>query len=183
MINRVKKLVGSFLYVILKHISFRFLLPKKYVYFIELLRTKALVLEGAKIGKGSIIRDNVFIAFPKKLIVGNNVTIGSYSKIFNYDDVIIEDEAEIGSGLHIQTNDHLWTDKNKPLGKQGAKYGKVIIGYGVFIGANVTILQGCTIDRLCVVGSGSVVIKSLDTGFLYAGVPAKKIQEIKDSKL
>jgi|SaaInlStandDraft_4_1057021.scaffolds.fasta_scaffold18566_2 acetyltransferase-like isoleucine patch superfamily enzyme len=183
MISILKRLFGALIYVILKHISLRFLLPKKYIHFIEVLRTESLVLQGARIGKGSIVRDNVFIIYPKNLIIGKNVTIGSYSKIFNYEKVIIEDEAELGPGLHIQTNDHIWSDISMPLGKQGSKYEQIKIGYGVFLGANVTILQGCIVDKLCVVAAGSVVTKNLKTGFLYGGIPAKEIQQIKNSKI
>jgi maltose O-acetyltransferase len=182
MISILKLLIGALAYKILKHMSLRFLLPKKYIHFVELLRTKALKLQGAKIGKGSIVRDNVFIASPKNLVIGKNVTIGSYSKIFNYEKVIIEDEAELGPGLHIQTNDHIWTDMNLPLGKQGSKFGQIKIGYGVFLGANVTILQGSVIEKLCVVAAGAVITKNLQTGFLYAGIPAKAIQQIKENK-
>ncbi len=41
---------------------------------------------------------------------------------------------------------------------------------------NVTILQGCIIDKLCIVAAGSVITKNLQTGFLYGGIPAKEIQ-------
>ena len=178
----LKRLIGALLYKILKHISLRFLLPEKYNHFIEVLRTKALKLQGARIGEGSIVRHDVFIAFPRNLVVGKNVTIGPWSKIFNYEKVIIEDEAELGPGLHIQTNDHIWNDINMPLGKQGAKYSQIKIGYGVYFGANVTILQGCVIEKLCVVAAGAVITKNLQTGFLYAGIPAKAIQQIKENK-
>jgi len=182
MISVLKRLIGALIYNILKHISLRFLLPKIYIHFIEVLRTKALILQGARIGKGTIVRDNVFIVYPRNLVIGKNVTIGPYSKIFNYEKVIIEDEVELGPGLHIQTNDHIWTDIKMPLGKQGSKYGQIKIGYGAFFGANVTILQGCIIDKLCIVAAGSVITKNLKTGFLYGGIPAKEIQRIKENK-
>ena len=45
----------------------------------------------------------------------------------------------------------------------------------VWIGAGVTILDGCTIGRGCIVGAGAVVTKSIEPYAIVAGVPAKKI--------
>ncbi len=178
----IKRLIGAILYSVFKHFSLRFILPKNKVRFIEQIRTQALVLQGAEIGSGSVIRDNVFIAFPRNLVIGNNVTIGPYSKIFNYSDFIVGNDTEIGPGLHVQTNDHIWSDNQKPLGKQGAISAGVKIGEGVFIGANVTILMGVIVEKLCVVSAGSVVVRNLESGWLYGGVPAKRIQAIKTKK-
>ena len=177
-----KIIIGITIYSVLKNISLRFLLPKKYIHFLEELRTHALRLQGAKIGNGSVVRNNVFIAYPKNLIIGSGVTIGPYSNIFNYVNVEIEDDVELGPCLHIQTNDHVWGDKNAALGKQGAKMGKVFIGYGVFIGARVTILQGVTIKRLSVIAAGSVVTRSLESGAIYGGIPAKRLQSVREAK-
>ena len=59
------------------------------------------------------------------------------------------------------------------------KNGKIIIHDEVWIGANVTILPGVTIGKCTVIGAGSVVSKNLDAFSVYAGVPAKKIRDIR----
>ena len=178
-IEMLKKIVGISIYVLLKNLSFRFLLPDRYSGPIETLRTYGLVLQGAKIGAGTVVRSNVFVAYPCNLVLGKNVTIGSDSKIFNYENFFVGDNTEIGPGLHVQTNDHYWDDGALPLGKQGAYLKPVSIGDGVFIGANVTILRGVNIESLSIVGACSLVVKDLNKGFVYAGVPAKKISIIK----
>lgn len=56
---------------------------------------------------------------------------------------------------------------------------KIVIGKNVWVGANVTILQGVQIADNVIIGAGSVVNKSLLVpGHLYAGVPAKKIKKL-----
>jgi maltose O-acetyltransferase len=40
------------------------------------------------------------------------------------------------------------------------------------------ILSGVRIENKVVIGAGSVVTKNLESGFVYAGVPAKKIRKI-----
>ena len=177
-----KKCIGSLLYFFLKKISFHFLLPSKYSLYLEKLRTYSLVLQGAIIGKNTVVRKNVFIAFPKNLKLGDNVTIGFSSRFFNYSMVTVDDDSELGPCLHVQTNDHFYEDIDKPIGKQGAFSKAVKIGKGVHIGANVTILQGVTIEDLCVIASGSVVNKRISQGFLYGGVPAKKLQALTPKK-
>ena len=52
----------------------------------------------------------------------------------------------------------------------------ITIGDNVFIGANTTILPGVTIGSNIIVGANSVVTKDLkDDGYIYIGIPAKKV--------
>jgi maltose O-acetyltransferase len=50
----------------------------------------------------------------------------------------------------------------------------------VWLGANVTILPGCKIGRCSVIGAGSVVTENIDPYSVYAGVPAKKIRDLRE---
>lgn len=59
-------------------------------------------------------------------------------------------------------------------------FGLIEVGNNVFIGAGCTILPGVTIGDNVVVGAGAVVSKSLTSGFVYGGVPAKKIKSVSD---
>ncbi len=53
------------------------------------------------------------------------------------------------------------------------------IGENVWICANVTLLPGTEVADNCIVAAGSVVNKKLlSPGYLYAGVPARKIKKI-----
>jgi acetyltransferase-like isoleucine patch superfamily enzyme len=56
--------------------------------------------------------------------------------------------------------------------------GKIIIGKGSWIGAGSIILYGTVIEPLCVVAAGSVVKGHLESGWIYGGIPAKKIKRI-----
>ena len=55
----------------------------------------------------------------------------------------------------------------------------VIIGNGVWIGANVFIKEGVQIADNVVVGANSVVVNDLKENSIYGGVPAKLIREKK----
>lgn len=52
------------------------------------------------------------------------------------------------------------------------------IGNNVYIGINSTILPGVEIGDNVIVGAGSIVTKSLESNYVYAGIPAKKIKTI-----
>jgi len=52
----------------------------------------------------------------------------------------------------------------------------IVIGDGVWIGMNVTILKGVCIGDGAIVAAGAVVTKNVSAGVLVAGVPARVIK-------
>lgn len=54
----------------------------------------------------------------------------------------------------------------------------ITIGNNVYVGINSTILPGVVIGDNVIVGAGSIVTKSLESNYVYAGIPAKKIKTI-----
>lgn len=62
------------------------------------------------------------------------------------------------------------------------KFGPIIVGNNVFLGARSTILPNVTIGDNVIVGTSSLVNKDLESNFVYAGVPAKKIMSIQEYK-
>lgn len=59
------------------------------------------------------------------------------------------------------------------------KKDKIIIEDEVWIGANVTILPGVTVGTCSVIGAGSLVISDVESYSIYAGIPAKKIRNLR----
>ena len=51
-----------------------------------------------------------------------------------------------------------------------------------WIGANVTILPGIKVGRCSVIGAGSVVTKDVEAYSVYAGVPARKIRDVRGER-
>lgn len=56
-----------------------------------------------------------------------------------------------------------------------ARFGRIVIGDRVFIGANSTILMNVHVGNDVVIGAGSLVNKDVPEGCVVAGVPAKVI--------
>ena len=142
------------------------------------IRMKLLVLSGAKIGKNSVIHAGVFILNPNNLIIKENSSIGSDSKIFNYGKFIIGNNVDIGTDFYLNTNNHNFSNINYPISKQGGYQTDVEIKDDVWIGARVTILAKSNIESRVVLAAGTIVCSKLEAGNLYAGIPARKIKSI-----
>ena len=146
--------------------------------FLDLLRVHILKICGSIIGQNSFIYPNVLIIDPQKLKIGNNSNIGSNSEIFNYNYFEIGDDVDIGTQFYINTNNHKFDDPSKKLAYQGTISKRITIGSDIWIGARVSILSGVRINDRVVIGAGSVVTQDLESGYVYAGVPAKKIKKL-----
>jgi acetyltransferase-like isoleucine patch superfamily enzyme len=144
----------------------------------ERLRVASMRGLGARIGSRTAIRKGAFVNDFRRLIIGERTTIGPFCRMFLFEDLVIGNDVEIGSGLTVHTSEHITDDPNKPLGKQGTRRATVKIASDTYIGSNVTILCGAVIESRVIVGAGSVVRGTLKSGFIYAGVPAKQIREI-----
>jgi acetyltransferase-like isoleucine patch superfamily enzyme len=58
----------------------------------------------------------------------------------------------------------------------------VLIGDDVWVGANVTILKGVTLENGCIVGAGAVVKKGIyPAGSILAGNPAQVVRNVNDN--
>ncbi len=109
-----------------------------------------------------------------KFVSGDNSYIGFYS----YLNLSKATKIVIGSNVSISHNVKIYTsnidsDKLISSGIQENKYGDVIIGDNVLIGANTFICPNVTIGKNVVVGANSVVTKDIPDGCVVGGVPAK----------
>lgn len=128
------------------------------------------IQSGARIGKNCSLGQNVNIA--------SNVTIGDDVKIQNnvsiYEGVEIEDGVFCGPSC-VFTND-LTPRARYPKGH--SNYIKTLIKEGASIGANATIVCGCTVGKYAMVAAGAVVTKDVPDYALVAGVPAEIIGKV-----
>lgn len=97
------------------------------------------------------------------LYIGNNVSIAP--------NVTFVIESSPNNSKKLSNFDYI---KNKLI-----KNEKIVIEDEVWIGANVTILPGIKIGKFSIIGAGSVVTKNVEQYSIYAGVPARKIRDLK----
>lgn len=90
--------------------------------------------------------------------------------------------VKIGNGVRIAAHcvivpsNHIYSDPNEYIYKQGMSCKGITIEDDVWIGAGVKVLDGITIAKGCVIGANAVVSKSTEPYGIYVGVPAKKIK-------
>ena len=120
-----------------------------------------------------------------KISIGENVVIRPGTMLFadprvDSDGCItIEDNAMVGSGVHIYVANHKYNTKGVNIINQGhCSARSVVLRKGCWVGANSTILPGVEIGSRSVVGAGSVVTKDVPPNTVYAGNPARMIKEI-----
>jgi acetyltransferase-like isoleucine patch superfamily enzyme len=120
-----------------------------------------------------------------ELEIGNNVGMSATAIICNYK-ISIGNNVTIGGNTVIYDTDFHNLDplirSNPKLDKQSATKATVIIGNNVFIGAHSTILKGVTIGENSVVGACSLVSNNIPSNQIWAGNPAKFLKEIKFEK-
>ena len=87
-------------------------------------------------------------------IIGNNVIINTFANI--------EHDAIIGNQCHISTGSMI--------------NGECNVGERVFIGSLSVLSNGIDVGNDTIVGAGTIVIKSLPSNCIVAGVPAKIIK-------
>lgn len=95
--------------------------------------------------------------------IGKNISIAP--------NVVCVTGSDANNGVEINTHPYVAQHLTKEEG--------ITIEDEVWIGANVTILPGVTIGKCAVIGAGCVMAKNADPFGIYAGVPGKKIGDVR----
>lgn len=145
----------------------RFLSYLKYRHYVRIAR-----LNGAVIGEGVVMTRSFAKKCNGNVKIGNHVSIET-DMIDVRAPITIGDHVIIGRGTEILTVSH-YIDSPEFDAKY---YGLVIEDY-VWLPTKVLVLPSCRrIGRGAVVGSGSVVVKSVEPMSVVSGNPAKEIKK------
>ena len=110
----------------------------------------------------------------KNTRIGKRVFINSGCKFQDQGGITIGDDVLIGHNCVIATLNHVMD----PERRADMTAAPVHIHDKVWIGANVTILQGVTIGEGAIVAAGAVVNKDVPPRTVVGGLPAKVIKHI-----
>lgn len=139
---------------------------------------------GASIGSkgvlsGPLILENAVRDY-RNLTIGHDVHIGRGVLLDLSAPLKIADEAVVAMKVTLLTH---FSVGGRPLAEVlPERRAPLTIGHGAFIGANATILAGCDIGELAIVGAGAVVTMPVPPGAVVAGVPAREAAPGDDSK-
>lgn len=124
------------------------------------------IMKDAVIGRDCIVGQNVFIA--SGALIGNGVKIQNNVSV--YTGVTCEDDVFLGPSC-------VFTNVINPRSAVFRKdqFRKTLIRKGASIGANVTIICGCTVGEYAMIGAGTVVTKDVPPYALITGNPGKQV--------
>ena len=126
----------------------------------------------ARVLTGVVIR-----CFKGKVEIGDHVSLNPYCVIYGDGGVTIGNEVRIATHTVIVAQNHNIDDLSQPIRMQGNRARGIRIGNDVWIGANVTVLDGADIGDGCVIGAGSVVRGTIPPFSIAVGTPARVIRK------
>lgn len=113
---------------------------------------------GVRIGKGCMISTKKFSSEPYLITIG--------------------DHCRIAPEVMFFTHGGLWSQRKKYPNLD--YFGKIRVGNYTYIGEGAKIMPGVTIGDDFIIGAGSIVTKSVESGKIAAGNPARIVGETKD---
>jgi len=107
----------------------------------------------------------------RNLTVGSNVHVGRDVFLDLTAPITIDDNAVVSMRAVLLTH---FSVGARPLSNElPDKHASLTIGQGAYIGANATILAGCDVGEMAIVGAGAVVTRPVPPGVTVLGIPAR----------
>jgi dTDP-4-amino-4,6-dideoxy-D-glucose acyltransferase len=166
-------------------------------------------MEFKKIGKDCKISDWARFYSPEKITFGENCRVDDFCMLSGGEGITLGDHIHIACGTYlyggggiiiedfvgISTHVNIWSQSDDFSGrsmfcpqipekfKPYFKKGQVIFRKQVLVGCGVSILPNVTLGEGSMVGAHSLVTKDTLPWSLYAGVPARKVDNISKDML
>lgn len=140
------------------------------------LRNKIMKQLFKNVGENVWIEPDFRCEFGKNITIGDNVYINFGCIILDCSEVTIGSHTLLGPNIGLYAANHS-TDATERI--NGGCYGKPIhIGNNVWLGGDVKVLQGVTIEDNTIIGAGSIVTKDISANVIAVGNPCKVIRKI-----
>lgn len=128
------------------------------------------------VGPGAHFEPNVRCEFGFNISIGHSFYANFDCVMLDGGEITIGDHVLLGPRVGIYTSNHAIDPAERVAG--GCYARPVKIGNRVWVGGGVQITQGVTIGDDSIIGSGSVVTRSIPAGVIAAGVPCKVLRAI-----
>jgi acetyltransferase-like isoleucine patch superfamily enzyme len=110
-----------------------------------------------------------------KIKICQETYVAPYTCIAGPGSIHIGEYCMIASHCGIYANNHIFTDRFRPIMLQGVTTEGIVIEDDCWLGTGVKVLDGVRIGRGCVIGAGAVVTKNIPPYSIAVGIPAKVI--------
>ena len=109
--------------------------------------------------------------------IAPRVYLGTGCCLYGHQGLEIGEDALFAQNVTITPYSHRFEDPTLPIIKQGGHMRKVTIGRDCYLGMCVCVLYSADIGEGAVLGSGSVVVKTIPPYSVAVGVPARVIRQ------
>lgn len=130
-----------------------------------------------RLGAGVTFAPNVSFRNAERIAVGPGSHLGEFCVIWAGDShgrITFGEKCLLAPGVVVTASDY-GIARGTPVMDQPKVERDIVIGDGVWLGANVVVTAGVTIGSGAVVGAGAVVTRDLPPDCIAGGVPAKVI--------
>lgn len=142
----------------------------------QVLRRRVIGRRLGRAGTGLEIYPGALIVGAEHMTVGKNCRIGLNNIIQASGGIECGDDLLLGPDVKIWSLNHATDRTDITIWDQGYHFKKVVIGNGVWVGANTFIMPGADIGDHVIISAGSVVSgKKVEPYTILAGNPARKI--------
>jgi len=146
------------------------------------LRAPWLRLLGARVGRRTVLHDVRFFNLYRRglagLDIGEECFVGDECLVDLAEGVKLERQVTLAERVLILTHTNVGYHDHPLQAGFPATAAPVVIEWGSFLGANVTVLPGIRVGEQSFVAAGSVVTADVPPRTLVAGVPARPVRTI-----
>ena len=143
-----------------------------------ILRANTQHKPGIEIGDETLVLESVLINCNEGHVkVGSHAWLGPFCLIYGNGGVDIGNNVLIATHSSINTVSHHAGRTDVAINDQGIYTDPVVIEDDVWLGLNVTVLQGVRIGKGSIIGAGAVVNKDIPPYSIAVGTPAKVIRQ------
>ena len=139
-----------------------------------------------KIGANCFIAENATII--GEVVIGDNCSIW-YDSVLRGDAgaITIGNNTNVQDGVVIHSSEGISTTNignNVTIGHNAIVHGATIKD-NVLVGMGSTILDNAVVESNTIVAANALVLsgRTLESGFIYAGIPATKVKELKNIEM
>ncbi|MEM7252798.1 MAG: acyltransferase [Pseudomonadota bacterium] len=145
------------------------------------LRANTANRPGVRLGASVEILENCLLSANEgHIAIGDRTRIAPGCLVYGNGGVDIGADVLVAAHTSINTVSHNAARTDVSINSQGVNCAPVVIEDDVWLGLNVTILQGVRIGKGAIVGAGSLVSKDIPAWSIAVGTPARVLRQRND---
>jgi acetyltransferase-like isoleucine patch superfamily enzyme len=132
--------------------------------------------DNVMIGAYSIVRANLLANLGAGLRMGKNSAADAYSFFGAAGQITVGENVIMGQHVSFHAENHNYERTDIPIKQQGTRRLGIVIEDDCWIGSNTVFLDGCHVEKGCVIGAGSIVRGRIPAYSVAVGTPAEVVK-------